>query len=154
MRSNSVLVSPVTEDDCQFHPGQTLMKKINVVLAIRDIDLRLSLDLMLRDGLNLNVLGTATTFESTLGLIRAERPDIVLLEWSLCSCPIEDGLKHFKEGNPELKVIMLGNRTSQEQLAHHFGADALIRIGGAPEDLHSTIRNLISQETENSKFKE
>ena len=61
------------------------MKKTNVVLAVRDIDLRLSLDLMLRDELNLNVLGTATTLESTLGLIRAERPDIVLLEWSLCS---------------------------------------------------------------------
>jgi DNA-binding NarL/FixJ family response regulator len=124
------------------------MKKINVIIAVRNTDLRLSLDLMLRDELGLNIVGTATTQESALGLIKAESTTLILLEWYICQQPIEEVLKAIKESDPELKIILLGNRTSQEQLAHHFGADAFLRIGGAPESLRSTIEQLILQETE------
>ena len=44
------------------------MSKANVIIAVRDTDLRLSLDLMLRDEPYLNVLATASTLESTFGL--------------------------------------------------------------------------------------
>ena len=130
------------------------MKKSNVIIAVRDTDLRLSLDLMLRDEPYLNVLGTATTPDSTLGLIHAESPALVLLEWRMCDRPIEDVLKEIRESHPELKIILLGNRTSQKQLTHHFGADSFLRIGGAPESLRSTIKQLILQETETNQAKE
>ena len=126
------------------------MKKTNVVIAVRDTDLRLSLDLILRDEPDLNVVGTATTLESVLGLIKAESTTLILLEWYICQQPIEEVLKAIKESAPELKVILLGNRTNQEQLAYHFGADAFLRIGGAPENLRSTIKNLISLESQKS----
>ena len=126
------------------------MKKTNVVIAVRDTDLRLSLDLMLRDVPGLNIVGTATTLESALALIRAESTTLILLDWNICQRPIEEVFKAIKDSDPQLKIVLFGNRTSQEQLAHRFGADAFMRIGGAPENLRSTINNLISPQTQKS----
>jgi DNA-binding NarL/FixJ family response regulator len=147
---NSTCFSPITKDRFSFFPGQTVMKKTNVIIAVRDTDLRLSLDLMLRDEPGLNIVGTATTLESTLALIKAESTTLILLEWYICQHSIEEVLKAIKESDPELKIILLGNRTNQEPLAHHFGADAFMRIGGAPDNLFSTIKDLISLETQKS----
>jgi len=130
------------------------MSKANVILAVRDTDLRLSLDLMLRDESYLNVLGTTSTLESTFGLIRIERPDLILLEWDMSNRPIEEMLKEIKDHSPNSKVILFGNITNQEPLARQSGADAYLRIGGAPDILRSTIKNLITKDTETIQFKE
>lgn len=122
--------------------------KTNVIIAVRDADLRLSLDLLLRDEPYLNVVGTSTTPESTLGLIEAESPALILLEWGICDHPIENVLKDIKNSDLGSKVILLGNRADQKQLARHYGADAFLLIGGAPESLRSTIHDLISIEIE------
>ena len=115
-----------------------------MIIAVSNTDLRLSLDLMFREEPGLNVLGTATTPESMLRLIGAEESAILLLEWRLCKGPVEDVLKEIKEKYPGLKIILLGNRTSQVQLDSHFGADAYLQIGGAPQILRSTIKELVS----------
>jgi len=120
--------------------------KTNVIIAVRDTDLRLSLDLMLREESELNVVGTATTPESTLALIKVESPALILLEWGICERPIENVLTEIKNNAPISKVILLGNRTDQKQLVPHMGADAYLLIGGAPESLRSTIKELISSE--------
>ena len=124
------------------------MKKTNVIIAVRDIDLRLSLDLLLREEPELNVVGTAATPESTLGLIKAESPALILLERRICDQPIENVITEIKNSAPNSKVILLGNRTNQKQLAPHLGADAYLLIGGAPESLRSTIHDLISKANE------
>lgn len=72
------------------------MNKTNLIIAVKDADLRLSLDLLLREEPELNVVGTATTTESTLGLIKAENPALVLLEWSLFSQFAGDVFKKMK----------------------------------------------------------
>ncbi len=130
------------------------MKKTNVIIAVRDIDLRLSLDLLLRDERDLNVLGTATTPQSTLSLIKAENPDLILLEWGICEQSKEHVIKEFKHRAPGAKVILLGNRTDQKQLTPEWGADAFLLIGGAPKILRSTIKDLISKEFNTMQVKE
>ena len=124
------------------------MSRANVIIAVRDTDLRLSLDLMLRDEPYLKVLGTASTLESTFGLTKVGRPDLILLEWVLSNRPIEEMLKEIKGKSPNSKVILLGNSANQESLARQCGADAYLRIGGAPESLRSTIKNLIAKDSE------
>ena len=130
------------------------MNKTNIIIAVRDIDLRLSLDLLLRDEPYLNVLGTSSTLESTFGLTRIERPDLILLEWAMSNRPIEEMLKEIKDHSPNSKVILLGNSTNQEMLDRQCGADAYLRIGGAPEDLRSTIKNIIAKDSETIQAKE
>ena len=130
------------------------MSNANIIIAVRDTDLRLSLDLMLRDESYLNVLGTVSTLQSTLGLIRIESPDLILLEWAMCICPIEEILEEIEEHSPNSKVILLGNSTNQEPLARQCGADAYLRIGGAPDSLRSTIKNLIMKASETTQVKE
>ena len=130
------------------------MKKTNVIIAVKNIDLRLSLDLMLREESQLNVVGTATTPESTQGLIKAESPAVILLEWGISDQLIKSVLMEIKRSEPDTKVILLGNRIDQKQLAPGMGADAFLLIGGAPESLRSTIKNLISKEKENTQVKE
>jgi len=130
------------------------MNKTNVIIAVRDTDLRLSLDLMLRDEPYLNVLGTASTLESTFGLTRVERPDLILLEQAMSNRPTEEMLKVIKDHSPNSKVILLGNSTDQEPLACKSRADAYLQIGGAPESLRSTIKNLITKDSETTQVKE
>ena len=130
------------------------MGRTNLIIAVRDTDLRLSLDLLLRDDNNLNVLGTTSTPQSTFGLTRIERPDLILLELAMTDRPIEEMLKELKDNSPNSKVILLGNSSSQEPLTHLCGADAYLRIGGAPERLHSTINKLIQTEFQNNQVKE
>jgi DNA-binding NarL/FixJ family response regulator len=130
------------------------MSKANVIIAVRDTDLRLSLDLMLRDEPYLNVLGTASTLESTFGLIRIERPDLILLEWAMSNRPIGEMLEEIKDHSPNSKVILLGNSTNQESLARQCGEDAYLRIGDAPDSLRATIKNLMRKDTETIQVKE
>jgi DNA-binding NarL/FixJ family response regulator len=130
------------------------MSRTNVIIAVRDTDLRLSLDLMLRDENNLNVLGTASTPQSTFGLTRIERPELILLEWAMTDRPIEEMLKEIKDYSPNSKVILLGNSSNQEPLARQCGADAFLRIGGAPESLRSTINEFIRTKFETKQVKE
>ena len=137
-----------------LHPGINPMSNAKVIIAVRDTDLRLSLDLMLRDEPNLNVLGTATTLQSTLVLIRIERPDLIRLEWAMCNWAIEEILEEIEDHSPKSKVILLGNSTNQEPLACQCGADAYLRIGDAPDSLRSTIKNLITKDPETIKVKE
>ena len=130
------------------------MSRANVIIAVRDTDLRLSLDLMLRGELYLNVLGTASTLESTFGLARIERPDLILLEWDMSNRPIEEMLKEIKDHSPNSKVILLGNSMNQEPCDSYRGADAYLRIGGAPESIRSTIKNIIAKDSATTQIKE
>jgi DNA-binding NarL/FixJ family response regulator len=130
------------------------MSRANVIIAVRDTDLRLSLDLMLRDEPYLNILGTASTPESTFGLTKVARPDLILLEWLLSSCPIEEMLKEIKDHSPNSKVILLGNSSNKEPLTRQYGVDAYLRIGGTPESLRSTIKKIIAKDSEIIQIKE
>jgi NarL family two-component system response regulator YdfI len=130
------------------------MRRANVIIAVRDTDLRLSLDLMLRDENNIIVMGTASTPQSTFGLTRIERPDLILLEWAMTDHPIEEMLKEIKYYSPNSKVILLGNSSNVELLTSRCDADAYLELGGAPEGLRSTIQNLITQDSETTQVKE
>jgi DNA-binding NarL/FixJ family response regulator len=130
------------------------MSRANVIIAVRDTDLRLSLDLMLRDENNLNVLGTASTPQSMFGLTRIERPELIILEWAMTDRPIEEMLKEIKDYSPNSKVILLGNSSNQELLTSRCDVDGYLELGGVPEDLRTIINNLISQETEANQVKE
>ena len=130
------------------------MKKKSVIIAIRDTDLRLSLDLMLRDEPYLHVLGTASTSESTCGLTRVEGPDLILLERALSDRPIEEMLKEIKGCSPNSKVILFVNSTHQEPRLSQSESDAYLRIGGAPESIRSTIKNIIAKDSEFKQNKE
>ena len=123
--------------------------RTKVIIAVKDIDLRLSLDLLLRDGPGLTVVGTATTPESTLGLIQVENPELVLLEWGLCSLTKNGILQQIRKNHPDMRVVLLGNRQSQEQLAPCLGADAFLLIGSSSKKLLSTISNLMSNNNKN-----
>lgn len=120
--------------------------KKNVIIAVRDADLRLSLDLLLREKPGLNVVGTATTSESALALIKAECPKLVFLEGGIPNGSTEDVLKEIKTRCQHLKVILLGKRIDQKQSALHMGADAYLLIGGAPNKILTAIDELLPKE--------
>ena len=68
---------------------------------------------------------------------------MILLERALSDRPIEEMLKEIKGCSPNSKVILLGNSTkSRAALTANREADAYLRIGGAPESLRSTIKNI------------
>ncbi len=120
--------------------------KTSVIIAVRDTDLRLSLDLLLREDPCLNVVGTVTTAESALVMTKAENPELVLLECRLSKRASGDVLKEIKANTPSPQVILLGNRADQKQSVDNLEVDAYLLIGGTPEKLISTIGELISKE--------
>jgi DNA-binding NarL/FixJ family response regulator len=109
---------------------------------------------MLRDEPYLNILGTASTPESTFGLTRVEKPDLILLEQAMSNRPMEEMLKEIKDYSQNSKVILLGNSSNKKPLTRHYGADAYLQIGGTPESLRSTIKNIIAKDSEIIQIKE
>ena len=124
------------------------MKITKIIIAVADTDLRLSLDLMLCNEPGLNVIGTAATQHSMLGLIKAEKPDLIVLEWGLCDGSVKEMLREIKVSDPDLKVILLGTHSNQVQLNHQLSVDAFLLIGDEPENLRSTIKYLATRDSE------
>jgi hypothetical protein len=67
---------------------------------------------------------------------------------------MEEMLKEIKDHSPNSKVILLENSTDQEPFARKTRADAYLRIGGAPEILRSTLKNLLTKDSEIKQVKE
>ena len=60
---------------------------MEIVLASAQLDLRLALEILLREEPGTRVVGTASEAASLRSLLQASRPDMVLLDWDLPGHP-------------------------------------------------------------------
>lgn len=118
---------------------------MEIVLASAQLDLRVALEILLREEPGANVTGTASDAASLRALIQASRPEMILLDWDLPGHPPASLLAEAKSLNPRIQVIVLGKDPDVKQMALASGADAFFVKGDSPKPLLTAVRQARSQ---------
>jgi len=118
-------------------PAQT----IRVLLADDHDILRQGLKLLLSLQPEIEVVGEARTGRKAITMVRALKPDVVVMDISM---PDMDGLeacKHIRSLEPATQVLMLTMHVSEEYFlqALRAGAAGYLVKKAAPTDLHMAI---------------
>lgn len=113
---------------------------MKIVLALRQAQARLVLELVLSDEPGLTVVGTASETEGLLALARTAQPDLVLVEWDLPGRPMPEVLMVARSLPHSTHVLVLGRDSQQHQPALHAGAQAFVLVGDPPECLLAAVR--------------
>ena len=114
---------------------------MKIVLASAQLDLRLALEILLREEPGTDIVGTASEAASLRGLLQSSRPDLVILDWDLPGyyAPIPL-LAEIKRPRRSPQIIVLGSDEGNRQEALAAGADAFVLSGDLPGDLLAAIR--------------
>ena len=115
---------------------------MNVLLATTHPDLRLSLELLLSEEPDVNVVGTVSESAGLLALLHTARPEIVISDWELPGQPLVEILRETNQSTPQTKFIILVEHTDAACDALNAGADAVARKGEPPERLLNIFRSL------------
>ena len=118
---------------------------MDIVLASARVDLRFSMEVLLREQPGLVVTGTATGSEGLLALLETTRPILVILDWDLPGRPIEDVLARARAADRRPYVIVLGRDVPTERIALAAGADDFVLYGDSPQYLLDAIQQAQSQ---------
>ena len=115
---------------------------MDILVAIHQPDLRLAIDLLLREEPGLNVVGVARETKTLLALLRVIRSDVVLLDWALAGQPLTDVLTKICRRDDRLKTIVLGTLEDDREAILAAGADAFVVKGESPQQLLTAIYQL------------
>ncbi|MCJ7557359.1 MAG: hypothetical protein MUP90_10675 [Gammaproteobacteria bacterium] len=112
---------------------------MRILLAVGDIDLRLSLELLLSEQPGVIIAGSVIDASGLLVLAKNGCPDLVLVDWELPGGPIEAVLGEVKLLDCQPNIIVLGRLSSSEEAALRAGADIYLIKGDPPEHLQVAI---------------
>ena len=126
---------------------------MDILLAIHQPDLRLAIDLLLREEPGLNVVGVARETKSVLAMQRVIHPDMLLLDWVLSGQPLTDVLAKILEWPDRPKIIVLGTLEDDREAILAAGADTFVVKGEAPQQLLTAIHQLVTSSGPSEKDK-
>ena len=114
--------------------------EMKTVLASAKLDLRLALEILLREELGTDIVGTASETASVKSLLQSSLPDLLILDWDLPGYAPTQLLAEAKQLPRSPQVIVLGRDKGVRQEALAAGADAFVLAGDPPGDLIAAIR--------------
>ncbi len=115
-----------------------------VFLADSQTDERLAFRLILQD-LDLQVVGEAADWPTTLALAPATDPDMLMVDWELVASKSGSDLSDLRKACPSAVVIVLiSHLTAREQAALSAGADAFISKGETSERVAERLRHAVA----------
>jgi DNA-binding NarL/FixJ family response regulator len=102
---------------------------------------RSALRLVLLD-LHLEVIGEASTWETTLAQAPSLRPDMLLIDWSMLPESTQStALAGLREACPgALVIVLISHLNARDQAALSSGADTFISKGETPERVSERLR--------------
>jgi len=121
---------------------RTKGRLVDTLLAIHLRDLRLAIDLLLREEPGINVIGVASETEGLLALLKTFQPDLILLDWDLPGRALPKILKKMHAAARPPKLVVLGNEEDERETVLESGADAFLLKGEPPEQLLAAIHEL------------
>jgi DNA-binding NarL/FixJ family response regulator len=115
---------------------------MNVVLAIRQTDARLALELLLSEEPGVSIVGAASETAGLLALTQTALPDLVVVEWTLPGRSLLDVLPEAQTLTDKLRFLVVGQDADEKQSALDAGAHAFVLIGDPPEHLLAAVRQV------------
>lgn len=116
---------------------------MKVLLAVESRDLRLALDLFLKELPGVLVVGATCCTEGVLALLRSVEIDLVVLQWTLPGLPATELLDSARALFSPPRFLVLGSRAADEEAAAAAGADAFALIGDTPQSLLDALAALL-----------
>ena len=123
--------------------SQKAETRLDILLAVHQPDLRLAIDLLLREEPGLNVVGVARETKTLLALLRVIQSDLLLLDWTLTGQPLSGVLTKIHEQADRPKIIVLGTLEDDQDTILAAGADAFVVKGETPQQLLTAIHDLV-----------
>ncbi len=103
---------------------------------------RSALRLLLLD-LEMEVVGEAADWLTTLAQIPTSHIDILLVDWDLLPSESNEALRELRKACPAaLVIILISPLNARQQAALSAGADAFISKGEMPERMAERLRNV------------
>ncbi len=111
-----------------------------VYIADAKPEARTALRILLLD-LNMEVVGEATDWVSTLTQVPVSRTDMLLIDWDLLPNSPTAALEEIRKACPAaLVVVLISHLDARQQAALSAGADAFISKGETPERVAERLR--------------
>jgi DNA-binding NarL/FixJ family response regulator len=116
------------------------MTRVYVADALTEA--RTALCLMLID-LNMEVVGEAADWTTTLEQAPLNRTDILLIDWNLLPKSSSEALDELRRACPAaLVIVLISHLDARQQAAVSSGADAFISKGETPERVAERLRSV------------
>jgi two-component system response regulator DesR len=113
---------------------------MRVLIADDEAKVRSALRLLLEQESYLEVVGEVGSIEGLLPLVKAIRPQVLLLDWELLGVHGEELVPDLRALRPDLVLVALSGRPEARRTALEAGADAFVSKGDPPESLLASIR--------------
>lgn len=116
---------------------------MRVLLATKDQNLRISLQLLVSEEPGLRVVGTASETDGLQALIETTRPDLVIMDWDLPGRDVAKLLAEVRQKSLPGKFIMLGTDAEYRIAALGSGAHEFVHKAAPPEHLLNAIHRTL-----------
>jgi DNA-binding NarL/FixJ family response regulator len=109
-----------------------------VILADSKPAVHLALQLLLLD-LNMQVVGNATDWATTMTLAAGTKPNMLVVDWDLI--PTDTSLLELRAACPAaIVVVLISQLDARQQTARSVGADSFISMGETPDRVTARLR--------------
>jgi DNA-binding NarL/FixJ family response regulator len=119
---------------------------MRILLADHESNVRFALRTLLERQPGLQIVGAANRPEVLLDQVQANRPDLILFDWSFQESTTVDLLSTLHVACPDLTIVALSGRPEARQRALIAGADAFVGKTDSPDQLLSILRSIPATE--------
>lgn len=112
---------------------------MRVLLATKDQNLRISLQLLVSEEPGMRVVGTASETAGLQALMKTTQPDLVIVDWNLPGRHISKLLVKARQESRPGKFIVLGTDAEYKSAALDRGAHDFVQKAAPPEHLLNAI---------------
>lgn len=116
---------------------------MRIILAARDADLRLAMQLLLSEEPGVNVIGSVSDANGLLALINSTDPDLVLMDVNLPGQSLQDTLSEIGAYGSPPKIVLLGQEAVLNEEITQSNVEYYLQIGEPPEKLVEAFRQVV-----------
>jgi DNA-binding NarL/FixJ family response regulator len=120
---------------------------MRVIVADDQIEVRSALRLLLEEKPGIEVIAEVKSSKELLRVVKAESPELVLLDWELPGAPPEELVTDLLSLSPSLSVVALSSHPQMRQSALAAGAGDFVCKAEPPETLLTILEKYDQKET-------
>ena len=129
-------------NDLQSLKSCRKVRKMRVIVADDQIEVRSAIKLLLEEKAEIEVVGEASDNESLAQLVTQVQPDVVILDWELSESKPGEGMNVLRDANLHLPVIVLSSHPQVRSSAIKAGARVFVCKSDPPESLLKALDHL------------
>ena len=137
--TNTPRLMDVHKEHLLYHVRMT-----RVYVADAKLEERAALRLLLRD-LQMEVVGEAADWATTLAKVPANFADMLLIDWDVLPVVPTAALDALRKACPaSMVIVLLSHLDARQQVAFSISADAFINKGDTPERVAESLRAAVA----------